>query len=215
MIFCIIGKTGVGKTTIAKAVSTTLNIPIIVTYTNRPKRPNEKNGVDYHFVDDKYFDDNIDDFIDLRCYKVATGEIWKYGISKKQINKRDNYIVVIDTVGYENLSKHFDTKAIIIDSYDNIIIDRLIQRGDSLEEVERRLEDDKNKIEKFLEKTPIEKRIMIFNNDNIYSAKVDCIQSISVAICDKTYKKIRHYLELTIITSIISLLCLLYHIFLK
>ena len=100
MIFCIIGKTGVGKTTIAKAVSTTLNIPIIVTYTNRPKRPNEKDGVDYHFVDDKYFDDNIDDFIDLRCYKVATGEIWKYGISKKQINKRDNYIVVVDTVGY-------------------------------------------------------------------------------------------------------------------
>ena len=215
MIFCIIGKTGVGKTTIAKAVSTTLNIPIIVTYTNRPKRPNEKNGIDYHFVNDKYFDDNIDDFIDLRCYKVATGEIWKYGISKKQINKRDNYIVVVDTVGYENLSKHFDTKAIIIDSYDNIIIDRLIQRGDSLEEVERRLEDDKNKIEKLLEKTPIEKRIMIFNNDNIYSAKVDCIQSISVAICDKTYKKIRHYLELTIVTSIISLLCLLYHIFLK
>ena len=107
MIFCIIGKTGVGKTTIAKAVSTTLNIPIIVTYTNRPKRPNEKNGVDYHFVDDKYFDDNIDDFIDLRCYKVATGEIWKYGISKKQINKRDDY----RAKEYSNLTQ--DTKDVI------------------------------------------------------------------------------------------------------
>ena len=83
-----------------------------MSYTSRPKRNNEENGIDYNYVDNEYFKKHHKDFIDLREYTVATGEVWKYGIRKNQIQKRKDYIAIVDVQGFNNLSKHFETKAI-------------------------------------------------------------------------------------------------------
>ena len=50
MIYCILGMSGAGKTTIAKQVETLMNTPVLVSYTSRPIRPGEEEGVDYHYV---------------------------------------------------------------------------------------------------------------------------------------------------------------------
>lgn len=206
MIFCIIGKSGVGKTTLAKNVSRALNIPMIISYTSRPKRSKEKDKEDYFFVNSYYFDEHYKEFIDLREYNVATGDTWKYGISKKQINKKKDYIAVVDTDGYKNLSKHFKTKAIIVESYDDIIIKRLTDRGDDPKEIKRRLEDDKIKIDKFMECTPIEKRVIVYNNDNLVSAEIDCAQTIMMTLCNNSYRKTKISSYFTVICAIASLL---------
>ena len=206
MIFCIIGKSGVGKTTLAKNVSRALNIPMIVSYTSRPKRSKEKDKEDYFFVNSYYFDEHYKEFIDLREYNVATGDTWKYGISKKQINKKKDYIAVVDTDGYKNLSKHFKTKAIIVESYDDIIIKRLTDRGDDPKEIKRRLEDDKIKIDKFMECTPIEKRVIVYNNNNLVSAEIDCAQTIMMTLCNNSYRKTKISSCFTVICAIASLL---------
>ena len=75
MIYCILGMTGTGKTTLAREVSKKLKIPIIISYTSRPIREGEQQDVDYHYVDNKYFDDNKDDFIEMREYEVYDGSI--------------------------------------------------------------------------------------------------------------------------------------------
>lgn len=214
MIFCIIGKTGVGKTTLAKSISRNLHIPIIVSYTSRPKRKKEKDEEDYFFVDHAYFDKHKNEFIDLREYTVKNGEIWEYGINKKQINKKKDYIAVVDTEGYKNLSKHFRTKALIIDSYDDIIIDRLSSRGDDPEEIQRRLEDDKAKIDDFMTSTSIDQRTIIYNNDSLISAEIDCAQSILMTLCDDSYRKSKRNSIFTTICMIASLLCFIFDLLL-
>ena len=209
MIFCIIGKTGVGKTTLAKSISRILHIPIIVSYTDRPKRKKEKNKEDYYFVTHGYFEEHQKEFIDLREYTVASGEVWSYGIKRNQINKKKDYIAVVDIEGYKNLSKHFDTKALIIDSYDDIIIERLTNRGDDPEEIHRRLEDDKEKLDKFMQCIPIYQRIIIYNNDNLISAEIDCVQAVLMTLCDNSYKRSRRNSIITTVCMIASLVLFL------
>jgi guanylate kinase len=58
MIIIISSPSGVGKTTIAKNLEK-LNFERIVTYTSRPKRPIEIDGVDYYFIGKEKFDEFI------------------------------------------------------------------------------------------------------------------------------------------------------------
>lgn len=213
MIFCIIGKTGAGKSTIAKEVSRALDIPIIVSYTSRPKRSNEKNGIDYNYVNNKYFELYHKDFIDLREYTVATGEVWKYGIRKNQIQKRKDYIAVVDVQGFNNLSKHFETKAILIDSHDTVIFQRLAKRGDSKAEIMRRLEDDKRRLTEFMDVLPIENRIIVYNNDTIASAIDDCVASIIMTKINLSYKKTKMHSFIAIFIGVLVLLCYICELF--
>lgn len=50
IIICIVGPSGSGKTTMARFLEKALNIPMLVSYTTRPKRLNEIDGVDHRFV---------------------------------------------------------------------------------------------------------------------------------------------------------------------
>ena len=49
-ILAIVGPSGAGKTTLAKFFEHALGIPMLVSYTTRPQRPGEIQGVDHHFV---------------------------------------------------------------------------------------------------------------------------------------------------------------------
>lgn len=49
-IICVVGPSGSGKTTMAKFIEHALGIPMLVSYTTRPQRPGEVQGVDHWFV---------------------------------------------------------------------------------------------------------------------------------------------------------------------
>lgn len=52
---------GTGKTTLAHLlVNSVSNLQISVSYTTRPIRGNEREGIDYHFVDEEYFKARIE-----------------------------------------------------------------------------------------------------------------------------------------------------------
>lgn len=51
-IIAIVGKSGSGKTTITKLASLALGVKSVVSYTTRPKREEEVNGIDHWFVDE-------------------------------------------------------------------------------------------------------------------------------------------------------------------
>jgi hypothetical protein len=55
MLVVLEGPSGVGKTTLARAVSKRLALPVHVTYTTRPARQGEVDGEDYHFVTPEAF----------------------------------------------------------------------------------------------------------------------------------------------------------------
>ncbi|MCY1134009.1 guanylate kinase [Bacteroides fragilis] len=52
-IIAIVGPSGSGKTHLTKFLQKELNIPTIVSYTTRPARVNEKNGIEHFFLDNQ------------------------------------------------------------------------------------------------------------------------------------------------------------------
>ena len=73
IIFCIIGKMGSGKDSILRKLKPDIpEISTIVPVTTREKRPGEKDGIDYIFVDDNEFDKMLMDkkFMEHRKYNV-------------------------------------------------------------------------------------------------------------------------------------------------
>src|SRR5689334_22561777 len=56
-LYVIAAPSGTGKTTLVKAlVDATPKITVSISYTTRPKRPNEMDGINYHFVDKTEFE---------------------------------------------------------------------------------------------------------------------------------------------------------------
>lgn len=51
IVIAVVGASGTGKTTIVNFASRALGIPVICSYTTRPKRDGEVDGEDHYFVD--------------------------------------------------------------------------------------------------------------------------------------------------------------------
>ena len=54
-IFAIMGKASTGKDTLTKMLSEMLELPIALSFTTRPMRAGEKQGVEYNFISDSDF----------------------------------------------------------------------------------------------------------------------------------------------------------------
>ncbi len=93
-VFVISGFSGVGKGTIInKILQANTNIYFSVSYTTRPKRPNEIEGKDYFFISKEEFKEKIlnNEFLE---WAIVNDEF--YGTSKNQVlQKIENKIDVI------------------------------------------------------------------------------------------------------------------------
>ena len=80
-IFYIMGKSSSGKDTIYRKLQESENLKLgrLVLYTTRPIRDGEKEGQEYHFVDEaKYFEfDKAEKVIEARTYQTVYGP-WTY-----------------------------------------------------------------------------------------------------------------------------------------
>lgn len=146
MIICLLGYTCSGKSTIAKEIASKTDIELAVSYTTRPMRKGEVDGIDYNYVNDEFFINDADDFIETRTYTVSDGSIWHYGYHKDSF-KLDNtdYICIITPSGFYELQERYgkdNVVPILLETPLNEISNRLIKRGDSLEEARRRILDD-------------------------------------------------------------------------
>lgn len=163
-VYCLMGYTAVGKSTIAKKITQEIeDLHLAVSHTTRPIRPNEKEGIDYYFIDDKKFEkmNKNDCFIETRSYNTkievngkTKDATWNYGYSKEEFENHKHCIAIVDVTGYEELKEYFEPKGVmVIPIYirvkENILKERVLKRGDLLAEFERRLEDDKKRFRKF------------------------------------------------------------------
>lgn len=134
-LIVLVGESASGKSTIEKELISKHHFNKIVTYTTRPPRPGEVDGVDYHFVDKSQFRKLKGQ--DFFCETAVYNE-WCYGTAKK--DSKDDTIIIVTPHGLRQLKKDSDLH--IISFYIKVPRrDRLIkalQRGDNLEEAYRR-----------------------------------------------------------------------------
>lgn len=188
-IIVICGFSGAGKDTIAKYISEHYGYKMIVSTTSRPMRANESEGNPYHFIEKKEFQDLIanDELIEYRDYHTTLNGIqdtWYYGITKKTIDPDQNYVVVLDLLGLNQLKKYFNnTLSFFIEVSEDVRKNRAASsRPDfDITEWNRRLEDDK---EKFSEKEIMKYVDFRVSNTDFYK----CIETIMKEV-DKCKKQ--------------------------
>ena len=144
-MICLLGRTCVGKDTILKQLISNFGYKPVVSYTTRPARPGEVDGVDYHFIDKSQFRRmKLQGFFaETTSYNVATGETWYYGTCLKDLN--DDSVIILNPEGLRTLkqNKNLNIVYFLITANEETLRERLNKRGDNPEEAERRLKADR------------------------------------------------------------------------
>ena len=137
-IFAIMGKASTGKDTLTKMLSEMLELPIALSFTTRPMRVGEKQGVEYNFISDDDFWDlhGCDLLAEYTSYEVASGETWHYGLTKEELEKAEYVLVIVNPDGFRQLTEIYGDKvcSILIDAPADVRIKRYLDRDTVTEE---------------------------------------------------------------------------------
>jgi len=130
-----VGESASGKSTIEKQL-VNYGYSKIVSYTTRPMREGEVNGIDYHYIseEDFLYHLKINFFAE---YTIYNG--WYYGIAHEDC--LDNSVVVVEPHGFRQLLKipNLHIKSFYIQVPERVRLKRMVDRGDNLMEVFRRI----------------------------------------------------------------------------
>lgn len=130
------GKSSSGKDTIYKELlkREKLQLKKIVLYTTRPVRAGEKDGVQYHFVDEEAVQtfESEGKIIELREYHTFCG-LWKYfTVDDGQIDlSRHNYLIIGTIESYVKTKEYFGKESVVpilIELDDGIRLQRALDR---------------------------------------------------------------------------------------
>lgn len=150
-LYVIAAPSGTGKTTLVTALVESLpKITVSISHTTRPKRPNERHGVNYYFVDDAEFQQLIDhgDFLEhalIFNYHYGTSKRWV----EKTLAKGIDVILEIDWQGHLQIKQIFPNAIgiFILPPSLAILRERLIKRDqDHPEIIKKRLADAKETV---------------------------------------------------------------------
>lgn len=106
-LFIITAPSGAGKTSLVNKLLLEMpNIEVSISYTTRPKRPKEQEGVAYHFVDATTFNQMLERQVFLEHALVFAHQ---YGTSKEWVNDKlksgTDVILEIDWQGAQQVKK--------------------------------------------------------------------------------------------------------------
>ena len=148
VLYVISGPSGVGKSTIIKEVLKRFDdVTFSVSYTTRPRRPDEENGVDYFFVNEKTFKRLIKrgEFLE---WAVVHG--YYYGTSKSQVEENlsngRHVLLDIDVQGALKVMDIYPDAVFIFiapPTFSDLKTRLMMRRTEPEEEVQKRLEDAK------------------------------------------------------------------------
>ena len=138
-IIVLVGASGCGKTAISKEIVKYDGFERVVTDTTRKPRPREINGVDYNFVDRKFFDPK--DYLE---YTEYSGNF--YGTKAKRIddilNRGNVAVLIMDINGAEAVKKEYGinvVETIYIERNHEDIVAAIKARHLPIEEENKRL----------------------------------------------------------------------------
>lgn len=192
-LFCIMGRTCSGKTTLAKTVAATLHMKVLRSYTTRPMREGENEHTSDHiFISEdevKLFQGKIAAYTEINGYK--------YFVTRDMVMNSDIYVV--DPNGYKMLAENIKRKNMkikLIPIYTDVDVAdqerRYRARGNTRNEFWERYKSEAERFDKFEEEMGGYHTYVIKNIDFNYS-KLQLKRFISnkLSFVDKLKLKIR------------------------
>ena len=153
MIKIYVGKSASGKDHFLNEAVKSGKYERVVSYTTRPKRPKEVNGIDYYFVSEDMFSEmqKTGRLAESRTYRTLVNnksEIWYYGSPYLMDYKTKDYVAVLDVQGAVDYIKKYGSDYIaieFIEASDELREARAIKRGgfDKTEWDRRNIDDSK------------------------------------------------------------------------
>jgi len=104
LLYVVMGGSSTGKDSIINKLKNEYGYEICVSSTTRPKRENEKDGIDYHFISIERFLHKLknNELLEVRDYPTSFG-IWYYGLDKSSVHIDRTQLVILDAKGYETV----------------------------------------------------------------------------------------------------------------
>lgn len=139
MLIVLAGKLASGKTTTRDILIEKLNFNPILTYTTRPKRKNERDGIDYYFISESHFTElqQSGKFIETSSY-IQDDVIYRYGSSLDKYDWQDDIynIIILNPDGIYTIAEYakqvgISTHIVILDVEYCELIRRAMNRGDN------------------------------------------------------------------------------------
>ena len=137
-LYIIVGRSGSGKSSIVQELCDSCGLKQVKTTTTRPRRFPEEDS--YHFVSQEEFD--------VRKDIIAPTKIcgYSYGVTPEALDAGD--IIILDLKGVMDMQRSYTRKPIKVIGIHAPLAEleaRMISRGDSREDINRRLENDETK----------------------------------------------------------------------
>lgn len=153
-ILFIVGKTRSGKDTIAKELETTNKLKPIVSYTTRPKRDNETDGVEHWFITKEQME-VIKTTQPMIAYTINEKTGIEYCATIKSLTPDQNYTYIINPDGIKWFLAHSNEfndlffKVLYVDCPENVIRERGQERNDDPEVFNKRLDSEREEFDDF------------------------------------------------------------------
>lgn len=134
-IIALVGNSGTGKTHLSNFLKQRLGIPVIVSYTTRPRRENEKDGRDYYFIREE----QIPPLQQMLTYTQYGG--CEYFARLDQVPRMGRCVYVLDERGLlslkEKYRERFDIVSVLVCSTPETLQARGIPAGRISRDTER------------------------------------------------------------------------------
>lgn len=152
LVFIISAPSGTGKTTLVRKVMEEIpSLHFSVSYTTRPPRANEREGVDYHFVSPEVFREMIDKNLFLEWAEVLGHYYGTAWVDVETLKREGRDVILdIDTQGAKKAKERLGHAILIFLLPPSLetLRERLLNRGlDSKETIEFRLAHAKQDLE--------------------------------------------------------------------
>lgn len=185
IIFTLTGPSGSGKTTLANIFKEKYGEQL-VSYTSRPQRPEELDGVDYYFV-------TKEQALELKKESVEFTEYNNnyYGyLNSEFVEKTDTapVIAVVDINGFKEFNKYYEIIPIFLLPSLDKIKNNMLSRNDTRENIDKRISLYNKEVEGIKSIYNTNKNSILFNIDDTDTLE-DLSNAFSMLIMDILSKK--------------------------